>query len=421
MSSVVSIEDFEISDIAGIGAYARVFRAIDLYTKKQVAIKQIPKNPNLVEAEIEMINRERQIYRTLNHPLISQYLYDFEDDANWYIVMEYVSNGSLLDYINSKGKLMENECQYIFAQLVDVMLYLHNECNIVHRDMKVENILLDYNRYVKLIDFGFSTNKSEDTFFSTLCGSPAYIAPEMVKGPKYSKAADIWSMGIILYGMAVGTLPFVDENIVRQTQKIVYMPAIVPPDVSSSIRELIQGMLAKDPLKRLTLEQIADHPWVAKDLSYSQYATGHVRSRSMIDQNLFGMITHDKDEQSKLMEDLLSDNKSRLAASYMLIKTELNSYEYSNAYRLCSQPKRGINVNNSLDVLSVFKPKSIPPLPRGINTNIRRKSIVTHGTKLVRVNSNKLSSSHTPSTIIIPRSKRAESTMRYPSHLAQSD
>jgi serine/threonine protein kinase len=158
----------------------------------------------------------------MHHPFVTELFQALDDDTNYYLVMEFVEHGNMLDYVNLNGRVNEDQARRFFTQLIWVLEYLHFERKVAHRDLKCENVLLDRYDNIRLIDFGLSTAFSDlNPQLATACGSPAYAAPEMVKGNQYTKSADIWSAGILLFAVCTGYLPFDDDNVERMLLKIV--------------------------------------------------------------------------------------------------------------------------------------------------------------------------------------------------------
>ncbi|OHS98062.1 hypothetical protein TRFO_35592 [Tritrichomonas foetus] len=186
------------------------------------------------------------------------------------ILMEYVNGITLLEYANNFGPLNEIEIQKIAGQLVIALEVLHSR-NIIHRDLKCENILIDSYGNVRLIDFGFSCESSH--LHSTTCGSPAYIAPEIILKENYTNSVDVWSLGIVLYAISYGYLPFEDQSLSKLLQMIVNEEPSFEgdDDVSDNLGDLIRKMLIKDPKERITLEQIKNHPFFTQDAHGRRY------------------------------------------------------------------------------------------------------------------------------------------------------
>ena len=212
------IGDYIIKEIIGNGTFSKVKLGINKYTNEKVAIKLLEKKKITEKKDLERIFREMSIVKNLNHPNIIKTYEIFENEKYYYIIMDYCKGGELFDYIVKKGRLNEEETSFFFYQIINGLEYIHSK-NIVHRDLKPENLLLTDKNKLKIIDFGlsnyFNLNKENKTkLLKTPCGSPCYAAPEMVSGNKYNGfKTDIWAIGIVLYAMIVGYLPFEDSDI----------------------------------------------------------------------------------------------------------------------------------------------------------------------------------------------------------------
>lgn len=184
-----------------------------------------------------------------------------ETDTELYLVMEYCEGGELFNYIVDRERLTEEEASKFYLQLLAGIDYIH-EAGICHRDLKPENLLLDFDNSLKIVDFGLSNLYEKDEKLSTACGSPCYASPEMIKGKQYNGlSSDIWSSGIVLYAMICGFLPFEDENNAALEAKIIEANLELPSFLSENSKDLLQKILNPNPLKRLTLSEIRDHPW----------------------------------------------------------------------------------------------------------------------------------------------------------------
>jgi serine/threonine protein kinase len=219
----------------------------------------------------------------LEHPFIAEFFQVREDPAHFFLIMEYVEHGNLLDYVNDNGPLTEDQARRYFSQLISVLDYLHNEKRVAHRDLKCENVLLDRYNNIRVIDFGLSNMFSEAApNLQTACGSPAYAAPEMVMGSAYTQSADVWSAGILLYSIVVGYLPFDDENVQTLLRQIVYSEVEYPRHLSPQLVDLLRKMICKDPRTRISSAMIKNHPW------FSQTEYRAMEEESRIGYNLFG-------------------------------------------------------------------------------------------------------------------------------------
>ena len=261
MSSSVSkgiLNNYIITKLLGRGTFSTVKLATDIRTNEKIAIKILEKNKIKTERDINRINREISIVKKINHLNIVKVFEIKEDKDKYYILMEYCENGELFDLILEKRKLTEDESSYYFFQLVNGLDYIHKN-NIIHRDLKPENLLLTKNNILKIIDFGLSNYNTKDNLLSTPCGSPCYASPEMVSGKKYNGITnDIWSIGIILYAMIYGYLPF--ENINNNNdllfKKIRECKIDYPKNNSILALNLLKKILIPDCNKRIKINEI---------------------------------------------------------------------------------------------------------------------------------------------------------------------
>ena len=258
-SSKVSkqILEYKIEGTIGEGNYGKVKYATHIITKQPVAIKFINKNRLIRAGDTERIQNEMKIISSLNHPNILKAFEIFEDDLYYYIVMERPEKGDLFNYICSKGRLTLDEATFIYYQIVNAVCYLQKQ-KIVHRDLKPENILLTEDLIVKIGDFGLSKYyKSNNIRLSTVCGSPCYSAPEMLRGNKYKPyPIDIWGIGIILYCMVCGALPFEDEREDNLIRKVIQCNYNCPYYINSNVRTLFKKILCSNPNDRITMDEL---------------------------------------------------------------------------------------------------------------------------------------------------------------------
>jgi serine/threonine protein kinase len=256
------IRSFVLEKQVGVGKMTTIWKAVHSISKVEVAIKAIDKDHIDNQVARTRLQREISLLKKIEHPFIADFFQVTEDHDYIYIITEYASHGSLLDHVNANGNLTEDQARRYFSQIIWALEYLHNEKHVVHRDLKCENILLDRYDNIRLVDFGLSNMFSDVApQLNTACGSPAYAAPEMVLGKSYTKSADIWSLGVMLYAIVVGNLPFDEENVQRLLQKIVYTEVTYPPCLTPQLIDLLQKMMCKEPNSRITLEGIKQHPW----------------------------------------------------------------------------------------------------------------------------------------------------------------
>ncbi|XP_048354155.1 NUAK family SNF1-like kinase 2 [Sphaerodactylus townsendi] len=251
---------YEFLETLGKGTYGKVKKARER-SGKLVAIKSIRKDKIKDEQDLVHIRREIEIMSSLNHPHIIAVHEVFENSSKIVIVMEYASKGDLYDYINERQRLTEQEARHFFRQVVSAVYYCHKN-GIVHRDLKLENILLDSNGNIKIADFGLSNVFQQDRFLQTFCGSPLYASPEIVNGRPYKgPEVDSWSLGVLLYILIHGVMPFDGQDYKTLVKQITSGDYREPTKLSDACG-LIRWMLMVNPERRATIEDIASHWWV---------------------------------------------------------------------------------------------------------------------------------------------------------------
>lgn len=262
----------------GQGGTSTVFTAAHEQLGVKIAIKSINKfDLSLNETNQRNFDYELSILRRLDFPFISHFYSLVETDKFFFIVLEYVDNGTLLTFLNKKRRIEESEALPIFVQLASCIDYLHNVLHIVHRDIKIENILLDKFYNARLIDFGMSKIfQDEDPNFHTLCGSYPYAAPEIFKKAPYTKSVDVWSLGVVLFSMTVGRMPFMSKSFPHLIKKIVNQEPKYPSDISEELLDLLKKMLTKDPELRITIEEVLNHKWVTQNPKFAKYIDRHL-------------------------------------------------------------------------------------------------------------------------------------------------
>ncbi|CAD8172478.1 unnamed protein product [Paramecium pentaurelia] len=262
-------EDFEIiikdnQMELGKGSYGCVKLVKDKQNGQMYAMKVMNKKQIFEYCSVENLKREIKIQRRLQHPHITKLFHYFEDKENVFLILELADNGSLFSYIRKRRRLPENEAFVYFFQTCLGIDYLHKK-NIIHRDLKPENLLLDKQGNVKVCDFGWSAETTQNGVRRTFCGTLDYMAPEMLTNQPYSFTLDIWCLGILLFELIHGFAPFKGKNENEKCNNIVKMtPIDYDPSLSLEAKQLIQGILKYNPNERLSMTQIFEHPWMKK-------------------------------------------------------------------------------------------------------------------------------------------------------------
>ncbi|PBK92773.1 snf 1 [Armillaria gallica] len=257
--------EYVVTEDIAEGTFGIVKKATHTITGHEVAMKYISKAAVQRERTKPRVRREFEYMRALRHPHIIKLYEVISTPTDIIFVLEY-AKGELFNYIVKYGRMQEPRARLFFQQIISGIEYSHR-LKIVHRDLKPENVLLDDNLNVKIADFGLSSEIRDGDFLSTSCGSPNYAAPEVIRGGVYAgPEIDVWSCGVILYVMLCGRLPFEDEDVGLLFNKIIQGQYYMPPYLSDNARRLINSMLAVDPVKRITVHEITQHPFFTTDL-----------------------------------------------------------------------------------------------------------------------------------------------------------
>ncbi|XP_058458349.1 uncharacterized protein LOC131434981 isoform X1 [Malaya genurostris] len=261
IEKLVRVGYYELDKTIGKGNFAVVKLASNVITNSKVAIKIIDKTC-LDEENLAKTFREISILKVLHHPHITR-LYEVMESRNKiYLVTEHAARGEIFDHLVAHGRMKEEEASRVFSQIISAVDYCHCK-GIVHRDLKAENVLLDNEMNVKLADFGFSNTFTEGAPLRTWCGSPPYAAPEVFQGVEYDgPKSDIWSLGVVLYVLVCGALPFDGATLHDLRSVVVTGKFRIPFFMSQECEHLIRHMLVVEPEKRYTLRQIGNHKWL---------------------------------------------------------------------------------------------------------------------------------------------------------------
>ncbi|XP_041850233.1 MAP/microtubule affinity-regulating kinase 4 isoform X6 [Melanotaenia boesemani] len=312
------IGNYRLLKTIGKGNFAKVKLARHILTGREVAIKIIDKT-QLNPTSLQKLFREVRIMKTLNHPNIVQLFEVIETEKTLYLVMEYASGGEVFDYLVAHGRMKEKEARAKFRQIVSAVHYCHQK-NIVHRDLKAENLLLDADSNIKIADFGFSNEFTEGSKLDTFCGSPPYAAPELFQGKKYDgPEVDIWSLGVILYTLVSGSLPFDGQNLKELRERVLRGKYRVPFYMSTDCEGILRRFLVLNPAKRCSLEQIMQDKWInigydGDELKPHIEPVGDLNDTSRIDV-MIGMGFN----KENIRDSLVSQKYNEITATYLLL------------------------------------------------------------------------------------------------------
>lgn len=263
---ITGIQNYMLGKEIGKGAYAVVRYAIHKASNRKVAIKIYDKTKFQDSSRLRNAHREIQILNKLNHSNILKMYEAIETDEFLYLILELINGLSLNDYVKKhpERKLSESDACRIFYQIILALEYCHAN-DVSHRDIKFDNVLLDHCNNVKIIDFGFSTCMPKDQRTKTFCGTPSYMAPEIILKSEYlGPPVDIWACGVVLFGMLCGYFPFKSHSDKECYKKILSGLVYIPSFVSSEPKELIEKILVANPDQRLTAKEILSNPWFKK-------------------------------------------------------------------------------------------------------------------------------------------------------------
>ncbi|CAI9760079.1 unnamed protein product [Fraxinus pennsylvanica] len=258
---------YELGRTLGEGSFAKVKFARNVETGESVAIKILDKEKVFIHKMIGQIKRKISTMKLIRHPNVIRMYEVMASKTKIYIVMEFVTGGELFDKIATKGRMKEDEARKYFQQLINAVDYCHSR-GVYHRDLKPENLLLDANGILKVSDFGLSAlpqQVREDGLLHTTCGTPNYVAPEVINNKGYDGAkADLWSCGVILFVLMAGYLPFEESNLMALYKKIFKAEFSCPPWFSTSVKKLIKKILDPNPSTRITIAEVLENDWFKK-------------------------------------------------------------------------------------------------------------------------------------------------------------
>jgi len=259
----IIVENYKLLRPLEHGKFGVVFLGKHLLTGDKVAIKVIDKLQHK-QRTLDEIKREAEIIKRLDHPNVIKVNQIIDTEKVFYIIMEYASNGDLFHRLDL-GRMDENETRDKFSQILAAVRYCHETQNVIHRDLKPDNVLFDDQYNVKIADFGLSEEFIPGEKLNTFCGTPEYMAPEVFKGQKFDgPKVDVWSLGVMLYEMLTATIPFPGSTWPQIIERVLRGKYYEPDYISEESKDLIRKMLVLDPTKRASLNDVMQHDWVKK-------------------------------------------------------------------------------------------------------------------------------------------------------------
>jgi aurora kinase len=262
-----NIKDFEIIREIGAGSFGRVFLARHKHTRVKYAIKAIDKKNKTNIKEKPYFRRELEVMYKIHHPNVVKLFGHFEDNNFCYFIMEYINKGNVYSLLtlDKKRKLSPHIVASIIKDVIYAIFFLHNmNPPIIHRDIKPENVLLTEELTAKLTDFGWSNYISEEDERRTVCGTPIYLAPEIIKEHGHDERVDVWCIGVLLFELITGSVPFTGSDIDTLKTNILHLKISWPKDINQDVKNLISKILKIEPSQRLSLEEILNEPFITK-------------------------------------------------------------------------------------------------------------------------------------------------------------
>ncbi|KAM7377480.1 hypothetical protein PAMA_013999 [Pampus argenteus] len=334
------IGNYRLLKTIGKGNFAKVKLARHVLTGKEVAVKIIDKT-QLNSSSLQKLFREVRIMKMLNHPNIVKLFEVIETEKTLYLVMEYASGGEVFDYLVAHGRMKEKEARAKFRQIVSAVQYCHQKC-IVHRDLKAENLLLDADMNIKIADFGFSNEFTLGNKLDTFCGSPPYAAPELFQGKKYDgPEVDVWSLGVILYTLVSGSLPFDGQNLKELRERVLRGKYRIPFYMSTDCENLLKKFLILNPSKRGSLEQIMRDRWMNVGHEEEELKPYIEPQPDYKDPRRTDIMLQMGFSQEEIQDSLVNQKYNDVMAAYLLL-----DYRNSELDEGCIKPRPGTDVSN---------------------------------------------------------------------------
>ncbi|XP_048962922.1 serine/threonine-protein kinase MARK1 isoform X3 [Canis lupus baileyi] len=369
------IGNYRLQKTIGKGNFAKVKLARHVLTGREVAVKIIDKT-QLNPTSLQKLFREVRIMKILNHPNIVKLFEVIETEKTLYLVMEYASGGEVFDYLVAHGRMKEKEARAKFRQIVSAVQYCHQKC-IVHRDLKAENLLLDADMNIKIADFGFSNEFTVGNKLDTFCGSPPYAAPELFQGKKYDgPEVDVWSLGVILYTLVSGSLPFDGQNLKELRERVLRGKYRIPFYMSTDCENLLKKLLVLNPIKRGSLEQIMKDRWMNVGHEEEELKPYAEPEPDFNDTKRIDIMVTMGFARDEINDALINQKYDEVMATYILLgrkPPEFEGGESLSSGSLCQRSRPSSDLNNS----SLQSPAHLK-VQRSISANQKQRRFSDH-------------------------------------------
>mmetsp|Transcript_3043 Transcript_3043/g.10694 ORF Transcript_3043/g.10694 Transcript_3043/m.10694 type:complete len:367 (+) Transcript_3043:73-1173(+) len=261
-----SLDQFHVQETLGTGTFGRVRLCQHKKEGQYFALKILKKNEIIRLKQVEHILSEKMILAQVDHPFVVNLFATYKDEKNLYMLMEYVPGGEIFSHLRRAGRFTNDTTRFFSGSIVLAIQYLHGK-DIVYRDLKPENILLDKDGHIKITDFGLAkANVADNSSAHTFCGTPEYLAPEILSGKGHGRAVDWWSLGTLMFEMLSGLPPYYDQNVNTMYRKILQDPLTFPPFFSAKAKDILGKLLNRSPEQRLgsgptDAEELKTHPF----------------------------------------------------------------------------------------------------------------------------------------------------------------
>lgn len=319
-NSKITKDDFELLNVIGKGSFGKVMQVRKKNDGQIYAMKVLRKEAIIARKQVAHTKAEKSILQKIQHPFIVKLHFAFQTKDKLYMILDYVNGGELFFHLKKEGRFSEQRVKFYAAQITCAIAHLHS-LGIVYRDLKPENILLDSNGNVCITDFGLSKEITPDEGTHTFCGTPEYLAPEVLKGQGHGLAVDWWSLGTLIYEMLTGLPPFYSQNINLMYQKILNGELRFPSFISAEAQSLLEGLLTRDPEKRLGsgpegTNEVKRHPFF-KDIDWAKLEKKEIEApfkpkvKDVMDVSQIDTVFTGERPQDSLVENSLSETMMR--------------------------------------------------------------------------------------------------------------